>query len=396
MGTMKKLLMVGLLLIVTLLVKSQKVDTIGAYIIKLDKKIAATPVKDQYRSGTCWSFSGLSFIESELIRMGKGEFDLSEMFVVRYVYSEKAERYVRLHGNLNFGAGGAFHDVTYVMKKYGIVPEAAYKGLNYGETKHVHMEMDEVLKSFVKAIIKDPNKKLTPVWHKAFNAILDTYLGKVPDKFTYKGKEYTPKSFLKELGLNPDDYVEITSFTHHPFYEKFAIELPDNWLWYNVYNVPLNDLIRIFDNALDNGFTVAWASDVSEDGFLWKQGIAIIPDIQTQEKTGLELSRWVKMSSNEKMDYISKNTIKEMNVTQEFRQKQFDNYKTTDDHGMHIIGYGYDQNGTKFYLVKNSWALSNALKGYFYASVEFVKAKTTAIMVHKNAIPKDIRKKLRL
>ncbi len=380
-----------------LVVKAQEVDTLGAYIIKLDKKLAATPVKNQYRSGTCWSFSGLSFIESELLRLGKGEYDLSEMFVVRNVYSDKAEKYVRLHGHLNFGAGGAFHDVTYVMKNYGLVPEEAYTGLNYGEPKHVHMEMDEVLKNFVDAIVKDPNKKLTPVWHEAFNRILDTYLGEYPKEFTYKGKKYTPKSFMKELGLNPDDYVEITSFSHHPFYTKFPIELPDNWLWYSDYNVPLEDMIKIIDNALKNGYTVAWASDVSEDGFMWRKGIAILPDADNQKETGLELARWVKMSRSEKMDYISKHTVKEMNVTQEIRQKQFDNYKTTDDHGMHIIGYGHDQNGTKFYLVKNSWGTdNNPLKGYFYASEAFVKAKTTAIMVHKDAIPKDIRKKLGL
>jgi len=395
---MKKLsLFVVAAILAVFVVKAQEVDTLGAYVIKLDKKLAATPVKNQYRSGTCWSFSGLSFIESELLRLGKGEYDLSEMFVVRNVYSDKAEKYVRLHGHLNFGAGGAFHDVTYVMKNYGLVPEEAYKGLNYGETKHVHMEMDEVLKNFVEAVVEDPNKKLTPVWHKAFDRILDTYLGEYPKEFTYKGKKYTPKSFLKELGLNPDDYVEITSFSHHPFYTKFPIELPDNWLWYSDYNVPLEDMMKIIDNALDNGYTVAWASDVSEDGFLWRKGIAILPDMDNQKETGLELARWVKMSRSEKMDYISKHTVQEVKVTQEYRQKQFDNYKTTDDHGMHIIGYGHDQNGTKFYLVKNSWGTdNNPLKGYFYASEAFVKAKTTAIMVHKDAIPKDIRKKLGL
>ncbi len=384
-------------ILAVLVVSAQEVDTLGAYVIKLDKKLAATPVKNQYRSGTCWSFSGLSFIESELLRLGKGEYNLSEMFVVRNVYSDKAEKYVRLHGHLNFGAGGAFHDVTYVMKNYGLVPEDAYPGLNYGESKHVHMEMDEVLKNFVEAIVKDPNKKLTPVWHNAFNRILDTYLGDYPKEFTYKGKKYTPKSFMKELGLNPDDYVEITSFSHHPFYTKFPIELPDNWLWYSDYNVPLEDMMKIIDNALNNGYTVAWASDVSEDGFLWRKGIAILPDEDNQKETGLELARWVKMSRSEKMDYISKHVVKELNVTQEIRQRQFDNYKTTDDHGMHIIGYGHDQNGTKFYLVKNSWGTdNNPLKGYFYASEAFVKAKTTAIMVHKDAIPGDIRKKLGL
>lgn len=397
---MKKFTLILLAVILSAwFVKAQEVDTLGAYIIKVDKKLPATSVKNQYRSGTCWSFSGLSFMESELLRMGKGEYDLSEMFVVRNVYSDKAEKYVRLHGNLNFGSGGAFHDVTYVMKNYGLVPEEAYTGLQYGEKKHVHMEMDAVLKSFVEAIIKDPNKKLTPVWHKAFNRILDTYLGEYPKEFTYKGKKYTPKSFLQSLGLNPDDYVEITSFTHHPFYQKFAIELPDNWLWYKDWNVPLEDMMKIIDNALDNGYTVAWASDVSEKGFLWRKGIAILPDVDNQETTGLERSKWEKMSRKDKMDYLYSldHIVKEKNVTQELRQKWFDDYKTTDDHGMHIIGYGHDQKGHKFYLVKNSWGTdNNPLKGYFFASEEFVKAKTTAIMVHKNAIPKDIAKKMGL
>ncbi len=397
---MKRITLILLTVIMSVwFVEAQEVDTLGAYIIKLDKKLPATPVKNQYRSGTCWSFSGLSFMESELLRMGKGEYDLSEMFVVRNAYSDKAEKYVRLHGNLNFGSGGAFHDITYVMKNYGLVPEEAYTGLQYGEPKHVHMEMDAVLKSFVEAIIKDPNKKLTPVWHDAFDRILDTYLGEYPKEFTYKGKKYTPKSFLQSLGLNPDDYVEITSFTHHPFYKRFAIELPDNWLWYKDWNVPLDDMMKIIDYALDNGYTVAWASDVSEKGFLWRKGIAILPDIDNQDETGLERAKWEKMSRKDKMDYLYslEHIVKEKKVTQELRQKWFDDYKTTDDHGMHIIGYGHDQEGHKFYLVKNSWGTdNNPLNGYFYASEEFVKAKTTAIMVHKNAIPKDIAKKMGL
>jgi bleomycin hydrolase len=373
-------------------------DTIKAYQITLDKKIPTTSVKNQYRSGTCWSFSGVSFLESEVLRLKKETVDLSEMFIVRNCYSDKATKYVRLHGNLNFGSGGAFHDVTYVLKNYGLVPEEAYPGLHYGTKKHVHGELDAVLKNYVDAIIKNKNKKITSVWHIGFDKILDTYLGDYPSKFTYKGKEYTPKSFAKMLGLNADNYIEVTSYTHHPFYQKFPLELPDNWLWENIYNVPLDDMMRILDNALDNGYTVAWASDVSERGFSWKNGIAILPDEDAENQTGLEKDKWLNMDRKDKISYLYnfEHIVKEKKVTQEMRQEAFDNWKSTDDHGMHIVGYGHDQNGTRYYLVKNSWDVDNPLHGYFYASAEFVKCKTTGLMINKNAVPKDIAKKLGL
>ena len=269
-----------------------QVDTINAYQIKTDKRIKTTSVKNQYRSGTCWAFSGISYFETELLRMGKGEFDLSEMFVVRNIYSDKAIKYVRLHGHMNFGAGNEFYDVEYVLRNYGIVPEEVYTGLNYGTDKPVHGEMDKVLESFVKAIVENPNKKLTPVWHDAYDKILDTYLGEYPKEFTYKGKKYTPKSFMESLGLNMDNYVDISSFTHHPFYEKFVPELPDNWQGGQYYNVPLNDLTAIIDNAINNGYSVAWASDVSEKGFSWKNGIAILPDEKVDEVANLESDKW--------------------------------------------------------------------------------------------------------
>ncbi|MDP3433664.1 MAG: C1 family peptidase, partial [Bacteroidota bacterium] len=229
------------------------------------KEIPATSVKDQYRSGTCWSFSGLGLLEAEMLRLGKPEVDLSEMFIVYHTYSEKAVKYVRLHGNLNFSAGGAFHDVTNVIRKYGIVPEEAYSGLNYGEEKHVHGELDRVLLENVKAVVGNPNKKLTTVWQEVMNNTLDNYFGALPEKFSYKGNDYNPKSFATDyIGLDMDDYVEISSYTHHPFYSKFIIEVPDNWSWDEVYNVPMNDLEEIIDNAINTGFTVAWAADVSE------------------------------------------------------------------------------------------------------------------------------------
>lgn len=368
------------------------------YKFEITKQLPATPVKDQYRSGTCWSFSGISFLESELLRTNKGEFDLSEMFVVRQAYSVKAKRAVRMHGNLNFGGGGAFHDVTLVWDQFGIVPNEAYKGLEIGEDNHIHGEMDAVLDDFVKGVIENKNKKLTPVWHKAFDNILDAYLGDYPEKFNYKGKEYTPQSFAKELGLDMSNYVEISSFTHHPFYEKFIIEVPDNWAWGEVYNVPLNEMMEIIDYSIEQGYTVGWASDVSEKGFAYRKGIAVVPEANTEEMSDSEMLKWQEMSEKEKQAQLFKfdKPGAEKTITQQLRQEAFDNYETTDDHGMHIVGTANDQNRNKYYYVKNSWAESNLYDGYFYASVPFVQYKTMSIMVHKDAIPKTIKKKLGL
>ena len=375
-----------------------QVDSVKAYQFKTDKRVKTTSVKNQYRSGTCWAFSGISYFETELLRMGKGEYDLSEMFVVRNIYSDKAIKYVRLHGHMNFGSGNEFYDVEYVLRKYGIVPEEVYTGLNYGTDKPVHGEMDKVLDNFVKAIVENPNKKLTPVWHDAYDKILDTYLGEYPKEFTYKGKKYTPKSFIESIGLNMDNYVDISSFTHHPFYQKFVPELPDNWQGGQYYNVPLNDLTAIIDNAINKGYSVAWASDVSEKGFSWKNGIAILPDEKVDEVANLESDKWLNMDRREKLHYLYSfnNIVKEQTVTQESRQEGFDNYQTTDDHGMQIVGIAHDQKGNKYYIVKNSWGITGTpFKGFFYASEAFVKAKTTGILINKKAIPSDIAKKLK-
>ncbi len=364
------------------------------------KEIPCTPVKDQYRSGTCWSFSGLGFLESEMLRQGKPTVDLSEMFVVYHSYSDKATKYVRLHGSLNFGAGGAFHDVTNCIRKYGIVPEEVYKGLNYGEEKHVHGELDRTLLDNVKAIVENPNRKLTTVWHDAFNSTLDSYLGKLPEKFSYQGKEYSPQSFATDyVGLNMDDYVEITSYTHHPFYSKFIIEIPDNWSWDEVYNVPLNELDEIIDNAINSGYPVAWAADVSEKGFATsKKGVAVIPVVDKANMTDAEITKWEKLSEKEKDEELYKLSKPgpEKNISQELRQADFDNYQTTDDHGMVIVGTAKDQTGKLYYKVKNSWGNYNDYNGFFYASKPYVEYKTMSIMVHKDAIPKNIRKKLNL
>lgn len=363
------------------------------------KEVPVTSVKDQAQSGTCWSFSGLSFLESEMLRLGKPEVDLSEMYIVWHTYSEKAVKHVRLHGNLNFAAGGAFHDVTNMIRKYGIVPECVYDGLNSGEDKHVHGEMDRVLSEQINAVI-EKSKKLSTAWQEAFEGTLNAYLGELPEKFTYEGKEYTPQSFAKEyVGLNMDDYVEVSSYTHHPFYSKFIIEVPDNWSWDQVYNVPMEEMEQIIDNSIANGYAVAWAADVSEKGFATsKKGIAVIPDVTVENMDGAEIAKWEKLSTKEKEDkiYALEAPGVEKKITQEMRQMDFDNYQTTDDHGMVIVGTAKDQNGNIYYKVKNSWGKYNSYDGYFYASKPYVQYKTMSIMVHKDAIPKNIRKKLNL
>ena len=374
-------------------------DATKGYVFKEDFRLPATSVKNQYRSGTCWSFSGLSFLESEMLRKGKDAVDLSEMFVVNHCYKDKARLDVRMQGHINFGGGGAFHDGTYVLKNYGFVPEEVYKGLNYGTKKHVHGELDEVLKNFVDGVIKNKNKKITPAWGKAYDAIVDTYVGKLPEKFTYKGKEYTPRSFADNYcGLKFDDYVEISSFTHHPFYSKFILEVPDNWLSDQVYNLPLNEFEEVIDYSLKNGYTVAWGADVSHKGFMYKKGVAVIPETDIENLNGLEKGKWEKLTERERNAQIFKEEgpVQEKKITQALRQEKFDSQETTDDHGMHIIGIAHDQNGTKYYIVKNSWDVNSKYKGYFYASEAFVLLQTTDMMVNKNGIPKNIRKKLGL
>lgn len=363
---------------------------------KVVKQVKSTPIKNQHRSGTCWSFSGISFFEDELLRMDKGEFDLSEMFVVRNSYYDKGEKYVRFHGSLNFGGGGSFQDVVNTIAKYGITPESAYKGLNYGEDGHVHGELDEVLKGYIDAVIKNKNKKLSTAWAKGMSGILDAYLGDYPESFTYNGKTYNPKSFAAELGLDMDDYVMISSYTHHPYYKPFIMEVPDNWSYGTVYNLPLDEMTKVIDNAIQNNYSVAWAADVSEKGFKFNKGVAIVPEKKLDELTDSEKSKWEGLSEKEKAKQLYDITgpTSEKTITQELRQLEFDNYTTTDDHGMVIEGIALDQKGKQYYIVKNSWGESNTYKGYFYASKAFVEFKTMSILVNKNSIPKDIRKKL--
>jgi len=380
--------------------KDKKKDKEEGYIFTEVKRMPATSVKDQYRSGTCWAFSGLSFMESEMLRMGKPEVDLSEMFVVYNCYSDKAIKDVRLSGKFNFGGGGAFHDVTYVWKNYGIVPESVYAGIEYGEPGHTHGEMDIILSSYVDAVIKNKNRKLTPTWHKGFDGVLDAYLGELPETFKYEGKEYTPKSFAKDYtGLNADDYIEISSYTHHPFYEKFIIEVGDNWLWDEVYNLPIDEMMEVMESAIMNGYTIGWASDVSEKGFAYRKGVAIVPEADTKNMSDSEISKWQDMSDKKKNAklFSFEGPGKEKVITQEMRQEAFNNYTTTDDHGMHLVGISKDQKGNKYFIVKNSWGTdNNPYEGYFYASFPFVAYKTMSFMIHKDAVPSKLRKKLGL
>jgi bleomycin hydrolase len=369
----------------------------GGYLFTVVKNLDATVVQDQNRTGTCWSFSALSFLESELIRTGKGKINLSEMFIVRMAYIDKAEKYVRMGGNLNFGQGGAFHDIPYVVKKYGIMPEEAYAGLNYGEEKHNHSEMEAMLKAVLDVVVKNPNGTLTTSWRKAFEAILDAYLGKLPENFMYQGKSYTAKTFADFTGLKMDDYAIVTSFTHHPFYESFIFEVADNWAWGSCYNVPLSEMVEVVDNSIDKGFTIAWASDVSEKGFNYREGLAVVPLSEDQIKKQGADNKHFNDAGSVKTGNIFEGPGAEKEITQEMRQLAFDNYQSTDDHGMHITGVVKDQTGKKFYIVKNSWGVkNNDCDGFFYASESYVKYKTMNIMVHKDALPKETKKKLKL
>ena len=361
------------------------------------KDARITSVKDQANSGTCWAYSAQSFLEDELIRIGKGNFDLSEMFVVSHSYRDKGRKYVRLHGKLNYGQGGSFYDVLYVLKHYGAVPRSVMMGLNYGTTRNQHSELESGLKAFLDAIIAKPNGKLSTAWYPAYEGIIDSYLGKLPESFTYNGKKYTPKSYAEAIGLNADDYVSLTSFTHHPFYSKFALEIEDNWRWSESYNLPIDEFMRVMEHAIDKGFTIAWGSDVSERGFT-RDGIAVLADLEEIQTQGSDQARWVGLSVNDRASYINKvihsANVPEINPTQEYRQQGFDNYELTDDHGMVIYGTAKNQNGRKFFLVKNSWGEAGKYKGHWYASYNFVKGKTMNIVINRKALPDDIAKKL--
>lgn len=357
--------------------------------LRVYNKIPATPVKDQYKTNTCWSFSGISLLESELIRMGKGEFDLSEMFIVRYDYERKAIRYMRMHGKTNFAPGGETNDVTDVINHFGIVPEEVYTVLKVDALHHVHGEMDRVLQKYLDALLANPDKELSPVWKEGFNRLLDSYLGELPDKFTYHDTTYTPFSFAEYLDVDPSDYIMITSFIHHPYYEPVILEIPDNWSWAESYNVPLDVLVEIVDSALFKGYSVAWAADITEKGFSFKSGLALVPKTLYAPELEKERNKWLKKTEDEREDILFdlNNPIEELNVTPELRQYAFDNYSTTDDHGMHIVGLAQDKNGKYYYYIKNSWGDENPYDGYQFVSKPYFQYKTISIMLNKEALP---------
>ncbi len=369
------------------------------------KMLPITSTKDQNNAGTCWSYSTIAFLESELLRMGKGEYDLSEMYVVEKTYNDRAVAAVRTHGDVSFSQGGAFNDVLYCLRHYGMVPdEVMPAGAMYGDTLSNHTELSALTDAMVAAVAKGKLKKLQmspdgqPLWLKAIAAVHEAYLGPIPEKFTYKGVTYTPKSFGESLGLNPDDYVSITSYTHHPFYEQFVIEIQDNWRWGLSWNLPLDEMMEVFDYAIDNGYTVAWGADVSEPGFRYtRKGFAVLPatDGKTAAKVGSDQAKWSGMSATEIADEAAKHPTPQRWVTQEERQQAYDNWETTDDHGMLIFGKAKDQMGNEYYMVKNSWGLYNGeFGGNFFCSKAFVRYKTMNIVVHKDAIPAHIKAKL--
>ena len=396
---MKKLLTAAALGMFCMSAMAQEANKEEGFVFTTVKANPVTSVKNQNRAGTCWCYSTMAFLESELLRMGKGEYDFSEMFIVHNTYLDRADKAVRTHGDVSFSQGGSFYDVLYGMEKFGMVPEAEMRpGVMYGDTLSNHNELtavsnavvDAIAKGRLRSLQKDNNNQM--LWKKAIESIHDIYLGERPEKFNYNGKEYTPQSFFQTLGLKADDYVSLTSYTHHPFYSSFVLEIQDNWRWAQSYNLPIDELMQVFDNAIMNGYTIAWGSDVSENGFN-RNGVAVLPDEdKAQELSGSDMAHWLKLKPEQKQ--LNTKPQPQKWVTQEERQVAYDNYETTDDHGMQIYGIAKDQEGTEYYMVKNSWGTNSKYKGHWYASKAFVRYKTMNIVVHKNALPKEIAKKL--
>lgn len=362
-------------------------------------EIPVTSVKDQSRSGTCWDYSTLSFFEAELLKKSGKTYDLSEMFIANKNYIDRAIMKVRMHGDCQFSQGGTAHDVLYTIMQYGICPEDAMPlpGTMYGDTLNNFSEFFLVMTPYVQALSTSTASKLTPAWKNGLQGIVNAYLGTVPESFQYEGTTYTPKTFAASLGLDWNDYVSITSYTHHPFYTSFSLEIQDNWRQCHSWNLPIEDVERIIENALQNGYTIAWGGDVSEDGFT-RDGIAILADIpKMQDSTGSDMAHWLKLTAAEKKEKMQQwgVNIPETAPSQEQRQKEYDNWELTDDHGMHIYGKATDQYQREYYMVKNSWGKTGKYDGIWYMSKNYVLAKLMDFMVNKNAIPKDILKKLK-
>jgi len=378
---------------------TEKKESEEGFVFTTVKENPITSVKNQNRAGTCWCYSSYSFLESELLRMGKGEYDLSEMFTVYNTYLDRADAAVRTHGDVSFSQGGSFYDALYGMETFGLVPEEEMRpGVMYSDTLSNHTELSALTDAMVAAIAKGKLRKLQSdennamLWKKAVAAVHQIYLGVPPEKFTYKGKEYTPKSFFESTGLKASDYVSLTSYTHHPFYTQFPLEIQDNWRHGMSYNLPLDEFMEVFDNAINTGYTIAWGSDVSESGFT-RDGVAVMPDDEkVQELSGSDMAHWLKLKPEEKK--LDTKPQPQKWCTQAERQLAYDNYETTDDHGMQIYGIAKDQEGNEYYMVKNSWGTNSKYNGIWYASKAFVRYKTMNIVVHKDALPKAIKAKL--
>lgn len=399
---MKKILTLTLLALIATGVyaqdkKEEKKNNPNEPVFTTIKELPITSIKNQNRSGTCWAYSTLSFFESEILKKTGKTYDLSEMFVASKDYVDRAILTVRMHGDSQFSQGGSAGDVLVILRDKGICPEDAMAkpGSMIGDSLANFNEFFDVMSPYVDAVSKNKARKISNQWTVGLQGIIDGYLGKCPEEFVYEGKKYTPKSFSESLSLDWNDYVSITSYTHHPFYTDFAVEVQDNWRWERSYNVPMDEMMHIIDNAIDNGYTIAWGGDVSEDGFT-RNGLAIAYDTKGQSLTGSDQARWLKLTPAQKRNEIDSLGVSapEIIPTQELRQEGFDNWELTDDHGMHIYGKAKDQNGREYYMVKNSWGETGKYKGIWYMSKNFIALKTMDFLVNKNAIPKDIRKKL--
>ena len=350
-----------------------QVDVKPVYTFSDVYNVACTNVKSQGRTGTCWSFSTASFLESEVMKNGKGTADFSEMFVVRNIYLDKAKNYVLRQGKANFSQGSLAHDLMNIATNQGMVPEEVFSGLSENEKAHNHTELSNVLKGMLEGLLK--TKTLSPKWKNAVTAILDVYLGAAPKEFNYKGKKYSPQSYVAELGIDKNNYVNFTSFTHHPFYQNFILEIPDNYSNGSFYNIPIDEMTALVDEALENGYSIAWDGDVSEKGFSQNEGLAILP-------------------ADSNIDNVFAQPVKELSVNQNIRQAAFESFQTTDDHLMHIVGMAKDQNGNSYYKIKNSWGERGPYKGYLYMSVPYFKMKTISVMMNKEALRKEMKEKM--
>ena len=395
---MNKFLLMAVAAICSLPTMAQKADSL-VFTTVLENPV--TSIKNQNNSGTCWSYSALAFLESEVLKKdpSKKDIDLCESFLVSKTYTDRADRNVRTHGDASFSQGGSFYDAIFCMERYGFIPEGImpYPITPYGDSLFNFTNFFPPMEAYIKAVSGSNAKKLNPMWKKDVQGMLDNYFGECPTEFEYKGKKYTPQSFVKDyLQLDPNDYVSLTSYTHHPFYTQFVLEIQDNWRWATSYNLPLDEFMRVMEEGVKNGYTFAWGADVSEDGFSRRTGknkcVATVPDTKATAGVGSDQSRWTGEKAGAKI--AQADAAGEKVITQEMRQEGYDNWTTTDDHGMQIYGIAKDQNGKEYFMMKNSWGEYGPYKGFWYVSKPYVAYKTMNIVINKNAIPKDIRKKL--